>query len=87
MFKDKDTTTTTEQGEATTGKPAARPTRTASTVIGMPIYKLKQKLDDLDLQLRHPRLNRKWRRKIASPRAEQTPVQRGRKAKPKEPTE
>ena len=66
-------------------RPAARfmqtggqPRPAAST----PVYKLRQKLDDLDLQMRHPHLNRKWRKKVASVRAEQTPVVRGRKPKP-----
>src|SRR3954471_8736345 len=43
-----------------------------------PAYKLRQKLADLDLQLQHPHLDKDWRRKIASPRAEQVPVIRGR---------
>jgi hypothetical protein len=66
-------------------EPAARFMKTggaAKPASAQPAYKLRQKLADLDLQLQHPHLDRKWRKKIASPRAEQIPVERGH-GKPK----
>jgi len=62
-------------------QPAARFMQTGGTprpTSAQPAYKLRQKLADLDLQLQHPHLDKDWRRKIASPRAEQVPVIRGR---------
>ncbi len=64
-------------------KPAARFMKTGAkprTASQQPAYKLRKKLDELDLGMRHPGLNKKWRHKIASPRAPQTPVGRGRRA-------
>lgn len=43
-----------------------------------PQYKLAKKLAELDLRLRYPTLSRRWRRRMAAPLAEQTPVPRGR---------
>jgi hypothetical protein len=68
-------------------QPAARFMKTggaAKTASAQPAYKLRQKLADLDLRLRHPHLDRKWRKKVASPRAVQTPVVRGRQGAAKE---
>jgi hypothetical protein len=63
-------------------QPAARFMKTggaAKSASAQPAYKLRQKLADLDLVMRHPHLDRKWRKKVASPRADQSrPVVRGR---------
>lgn len=55
-------TTTTEQpveGEGEGG--AATPER------HVPMYRLRKRIDDMELQLRYPRLNRTWRRRIGMP--------------------
>mgnify|MGYP000252633533 FL=1 len=62
MFKTPPTTTTTE-GEA----PAAEPTAAAR----VPMYRLRKHLDEMELALRYPRLNKKWRQRmptLADPR-------------------
>ena len=67
-------------------QPAARFMKTggaAKSASAQPAYKLRQKLADLDLVMRHPHLDRKWRKKVAGLRAEQTPVARGRQSLPK----
>jgi hypothetical protein len=48
-------------------QPAARFMKTGTAprpTSAQPAYKLRQKLDDLDLRLKHPHLDRKWRKKI-----------------------
>jgi hypothetical protein len=69
-------------------QPAARFMKTGAAprpTSAQPAYKLRQKLDDLDLRLKHPHLDRKWRKKVAGPRPVQTgKVVRGRQGAAKE---
>src|SRR5690242_5646925 len=54
---------------------AARFMKTGGTpkpASAQPTYKLRQKLADLDLRLKHPHLDRKWRKKIGGTLQPQT---------------
>jgi hypothetical protein len=56
-------------------EPAARFMKTGAApklASAQPAYKLRQKLADLDLRLKHPHLNKKWRNKIGGTPQPQT---------------
>src|SRR5690242_1734957 len=94
MFKEQHKPTTTppssrararhSRGERAHGKPKAQTVQPATEI--QPAYKLRLKLQEMEEAIQHPHLDKKWRKKIASPRAEQIPVQRGRQSLAKEPT-
>lgn len=69
-------------------QPAARFMQTGGTprpTSAQPAYKLRQKLADIDLAMRHPHLDKKWRKKIGGvPPVQTGKVVRGRQGAAKE---
>jgi hypothetical protein len=58
VFKQTPTPTTTEQSVEDAAAPTATPAQR------VPIYRLRKRLDEMELALRYPKLSRRWRRRM-----------------------